>query len=164
MAPQRALIVGHYSTIGDVECLEAVKAWCAAAALPYDVAPYSKSLQARIDGAIAPAAAVPARYSHMIIVCGPCYPELLERNGVKLERFAHCQKLGVNLTMTKPLSEWNPFDLLIERDSDRAAHVDLTFARKVEPGALVGRCLVRRQREYGDRQKLSLSVSQIDGL
>lgn len=164
MTLRRALIVGHFSTIGDVECLEAVQEWCAAADLVYDVAPYSKSLQARIAGAIAPEAATPARYSHVIIVCGPCYPELLERNGVPLDRFAHCQKIGVNLTLTKPLSVWNPFDLLIERDSDRAAHPDLTFARKVELKPVVGRCLVKRQREYGDRQKLELAVSQIDGL
>jgi hypothetical protein len=66
--------------------------------------------------------------------------------------------------MTRPLGEWNPFDQLIERDSDRTANMDLTFARKVETGAVVGRCLVKRQREYGDRQQLSHAVAQIDGL
>lgn len=162
MGPRRALIVGHFSTIGDVECLDAVKEWCADAGLACDVAPYSKSLQARIDGAIAPANAEPAHYSHLIIVCGPCYPELLTRNGIVWERFAHCHIIGVNLTLTRPLLEWNPFDVLIERDSDRAANADLTFARKVELRPVVGRCLVTRQREYGGRQKLELAVSHIN--
>ncbi|MBL8537396.1 MAG: hypothetical protein JNM59_08335 [Hyphomonadaceae bacterium] len=163
-SPARALIIGHFSTVGDIESLEAVKDWCASAGLPFDIAPYSKSLQARMDGAISPAQADPLRYSHVIVVCGPCYEDLLHRNGVRLEEYQHCHKIGVNLTMVAPLAEWNPFDVLVERDSDRATRADLTFTRPIERGSVVGRCVVKRQREYGARQRHNETLALIDDL
>jgi hypothetical protein len=38
-----------------------------------------------------------------------------------LERFRHCRLAGVKLSMLQPLDVWNPFELLIERDSSAAA-------------------------------------------
>lgn len=164
MRLRRALILGHFSTVGDVESLEVVKGWCNNAQLPYDVAPYSQSLQKRMSGAIAPGSADPSKYSHLLVVCGPCYRELLRKNGFEIERYEHCHKVGINLTMVAPLAEWNPFDLLLERDSDRNTRPDLTFAREIERGPVAGRCVVARQREYGDRQRHSLALSLIDDL
>lgn len=161
---RRALIVGHFSTVGDVECVEAVKTWCAGAGLPADVAPYSRSLQKQISSGLNPASADPSRYSHLLVVCGPCYPALFKKNHFRIERYAHCFKVGVNLTMVAPLNEWNPFDLLLERDSNRMTRPDLAFASKIETVPVVGRCIVARQREYGERQRHALSLSLIDDL
>lgn len=164
MQVRYALILGHFSTVGDVECLETVKHWCKRADLPYDIAPYSKSLQRIIVGAISPGCADPRRYSHLLVVCGPCYPELLRKNGVEIERYAHCHRVGINLTMVAPLRDWNPFDLLLERDSDRTVRPDLAFLTRGHKVPVLGRCVVARQREYGNRQRHDLALALIDDL
>jgi hypothetical protein len=91
----------------------------------------------------------PARYSHLVFVCGPC------GNGEPLTtffaRFAHCWKAGLDLSMLQPVGEWNPFDLLLERDSDRAARPDVSVVCRQDPVPVVGVCLVHPQREYGAR-------------
>ena len=122
---------------------------------PMSAAPFQDS--------ISPDMAEPHSYTHLIVVCGPCWPGLLQNHNFDIDQYRHCKRIGINLTMVEPLSQWNPFDALIERDSDAAARPDLAFMVKTESIAVLGRCLIRNQEEYGIRQKhiKSLTVSTI---
>ena len=160
----RALILGHFSTVGDIESLEVVQAILTSEQIPYDVLPYKRELVPAIQDSITISALDPSRYSHLIVVCGPIWPELLERKGIRLDRFAHCTRIGVNLTMVRPLEEWNPFHLLIERDSDRAARPDLTFAAPAATVPVLGLCTIARQVEYGDRQRHPQAIALLKSI
>jgi hypothetical protein len=59
--------------------------------------------------------------------------------------------VGVNLSMLQNLQEWNPFDLLLERDSSEAVRPDLVFLTEQPPVPVVGLILVHPQNEYGAR-------------
>jgi hypothetical protein len=52
--------------------------------------------------------------------------------------------------MLEALETWNPFAVLIERDSSRAANPDITFASISPTVPLVGVVLVHAQTEYAD--------------
>jgi hypothetical protein len=92
----------------------------------------------------------PAAYAHLVFVCGPFRnigPAITEF----LERFAHCRRIGLDLSMIEPVEAWNPFDLLLERDSNRTARPDISFACGQPSVPVVGVCLVHRQKEYKAR-------------
>src|SRR6185312_6763782 len=93
----------------------------------------------------------PRDYSHLIFVCGPFGDNDVIRE--LLARFAHCHKTGLNLSMLAPLKEWNPFDFLIERDSDTAANPDVTFLSEEHKVPVVGLLLVHPQKEYKERAR-----------
>ena len=88
-------------------------------------------------------------YSQVVFVCGPC------GNGPPLNEFLRhfdgCRLIGVNLTMLEPLEQWNPFDLLLERDSSAGSNPDITFMSRCPTVPVVGVVLVDPQAEYGDR-------------
>ena len=154
----RALILGHFSTIGDIDSLAYVTELLREEGVGHDVLPFIEKLAPHIEGAIGRADLDPSAYTHLIVVCGPFWPELLARRGVDLERFAHCTRIGVNLTMVEPTKNWNPFHLLLERDSDRIVRPDLTFLQTSATAPVVGLCTIDRQREYGDRQRHAEAV------
>ena len=79
---------------------------------------------------------------------GPVWPEQLNKLGFDLNRFSHCRTVGINLTLVEPVSVWDPFDVLLERDSDRCTRADLTLLADTQRVPVVGRCLVHRQRSY----------------
>jgi hypothetical protein len=160
----RAIILGYFSTVGDLECLEVTRRWLGKAEIPCDVAPYSKRIRALIPGAVDPRAVDPGGYTHAIVVCGPCHPRLFVEQELDFSRFAHCTLIGLNLTMVEALESWNPFDVLLERDSNHASRPDLTFLEDTLAVPVVGRCLIDRQPEYGDRQRHDLAASAIAGL
>ena len=68
----------------------------------------------------------PVRYSEAIFVCGPV--EAARRLDYLIDQFGGSRWIGLNVTMLRPLETWNPFQLLIERDSPRIARPDLAFA------------------------------------
>ena len=160
----RALILGHFSTVGDIESLEYVEQVLGDEGIAYDVLPYKRDIATALDGSLTPGSLDPARYTHVIIICGPIWPGLLERRGISLDRFAHCTRIGVNLTMVLPVEEWNPFHVLIERDSDRTARPDLTFLQKTEIVPVVGLCTIARQKEYGSKQRHGEAIGLIRGI
>lgn len=149
----RALVIGHFSTVGDIESLEHVASALAVEEIAYDVLPYNPNFVAFIDGAKPLSAIDPSKYTHLVAVCGPFWPGLLTRRGLSLDRFAHCTRVGVNLTMILPVDEWNPFHVLLERDSTRMTRPDITFLRQTNQVPVAGLCTIARQREYGDRQR-----------
>lgn len=160
----RALILGHFSTIGDVDSLAYVTEILREEGIAYDVAPFIEKLASHIDGAISRAELNPSSYTHLIVVCGPFWPELLARRGFDLQRFAHCTRIGVNLTMVEPTAAWNPFHLLLERDSDRSVRPDLTFLRDSSRVPVAGLCTIASQREYGGRQRHAEAIGLMRGL
>ncbi|MCL6730307.1 polysaccharide pyruvyl transferase family protein [Sphingomonas hankyongi] len=160
----RALILGHFSTVGDIESLEYVEHVLGTEGIAYDVLPYKPEIARSLPGAISLKALDPAAYTHLIVVCGPIWPELLERKGIALERFAHCTRIGVNLTMVLPVEKWDPFHLLIERDSDRTARPDITFMQETKPVPVVGLCTIARQKEYGPRQRHREAIGLMKGI
>jgi hypothetical protein len=143
----RALVCGWFSfeemgaTAGDLLSRDLVCEWLGDSGMPFDVA-----LAAPFPGGVRWDTVEPASYSHLIFACGPF------GNGWPitelLPRFAHCRTIGVNLTMLQPLDEWNPFDLLIERDSSRTARPDLSFLSTAPLVPVVGVVLVHAQLEY----------------
>jgi peptidoglycan/xylan/chitin deacetylase (PgdA/CDA1 family)/SAM-dependent methyltransferase len=138
---RRALVAGWFScansdsTAGDHLVCDVVCEWLAEAGFTCDVAlarPFTGGVDIhRVD---------PSAYSHAVFVCGPFMPNEWEREFVT--RFASCTIVGVNLSLPVPLAEWNPFQVLIERDSDRLSRPDIAFAAN-EPGVpVIGVCLV----------------------
>lgn len=160
----RALVIGHFSTVGDIESLEYVQGVLNDRGLDYDILPYNPKFVPFIDRAVGLAAVDPDRYTHLIAVCGPFWPELLDRWRIPLDRFAHCTRIGVNLTMVGPPESWNPFHLLLERDSDRTSRPDITFLRAAGRVPVAGLCTIARQREYGERQRHGEAVGLLKGL
>lgn len=160
-AAPRALVTGYFSTVGDLECLRVVEERLRTTGLAYDVAPYSEKIGQAITGAKVLSKVDPEHYSHVIIVCGPCWEAQLTEFRITKKRFGHCTWVGVNLSMIDPISKWNPFDYLIERDSDRSSRPDLAFLAPVAPGPVVARCIARRQGEYGSRQDHASTIDTI---
>jgi len=147
---RRALVAGRFSfepmgaTAGDLMARDVACRWLGEAGLAYDVA----SAPVLGDG-LDWRSADPTAYSHLVFVCGPAdrrapLPELLER-------FAGCRMVGLDVSMDRPLEEWNPFHALVERDSSRTTRPDLAFAAPAVRVPAVGVVLVPHQREYGER-------------
>ncbi|MEO6437145.1 MAG: polysaccharide pyruvyl transferase family protein [Tepidisphaeraceae bacterium] len=145
----KALVAGWFSfqgmgaTAGDLMVRDVACDWLEEAGYAYDVAivpPFTHERGLDWRGA------APADYDCVLFVCGPI------GNGPPVNDFlAHfhdCPKIGLDLTMLQKLSDWNPFDLLLERDSDRAANPDLALACRAAKVPVVGVILAQPQKEY----------------
>lgn len=145
----KVLVAGWFSfeemgaTAGDLLARDLVCEWLEEAGRAYDVA-----VAPPFTGGVDWQAVEPTDYSELVFVCGPF------GNGWPitelLPRFAHCRLFGVDLTMLQPLDEWNPFDVLLERDSSRTARPDIAFLSKAPGVPVVGLVLVHHQKEYAD--------------
>jgi hypothetical protein len=125
----RALAAGlfsfptHGATAGDLIACEVVCGWLRDAGLPYDVAfaaPFSGGRDWRqVD---------PREYSHVVWICGPLGRDTAAFSRLR-RRFPPDGRLwiGVDLSMIEPVEVWNPFDTLLERDSNRTERGDLAF-------------------------------------
>lgn len=137
----KALVAGWFSfpdghaTAGDLITRDLICEWLDAASIPYKVA-----LAAHFAGGVDWRSVDPDAFTHVIFVCGPFGRDEYEQEF--LARFQHCRLIGMDLSMKIPLEEWNPFDLLIERDSSEGAHPDISFIAKKPPVPVVGVCLV----------------------
>jgi len=145
----KALVAGWFSfqgmgtTAGDLMVRDVVCDWLEAAGFTYDVAIASPFAHERgVDWR----GATPGDYACVVFVCGPL------GNGPPVTKFfthfRNCAKIGLDLTMLQKLGEWNPFALLIERDSDRAANPDLALASVAPKVPVVGVILAHPQKEY----------------
>jgi Polysaccharide pyruvyl transferase len=146
----KILVAGWFSfermgaTAGDLLARDLVCQWLGRAGHPYDVA-----LVAPFSGGVDWRLVDPKGYSHVIFVCGPFgngwpIPEFLAR-------FAGCHLVGINLSMIEPLEVWNPFDLLLERDSSASSRPDISFLSDQRRVPVVGVVEVHPQREYRER-------------
>jgi Polysaccharide pyruvyl transferase len=157
------LIAGWFSfegmgtTAGDLLASDVVQAWLTEASEPFDVA-----CAPTFRRGVRWEEVQPQRYDHVIFVCGPIGngPPVREF----LDRFAGCDLIGIDLTMLDPLEQWNPFDLLMERDSDKTSRPDLSFAAPDRRVPVVGVVLLHDQPEYGDRDLHELANAKIEFL
>jgi hypothetical protein len=157
------LVAGWFSfesmgtTAGDILARQVVTDWLRDAGIPFDVAavePFTGDVDWRT--------ADPDAYAHVVFVCGPF------GNGWPLsdflERFAGRRLVGINISLLEPLDVWDPFDLLVERDSSRTTRPDLVFLSSVPPRPVVGRVEVHPQEEYGTRSEHDRAKDLLDGL
>jgi hypothetical protein len=144
----KALVAGWFSfpemgaTAGDLLTRDVVCRWLTETGREFDVA-----LAAPFEGGVDWRTVDPRSFTDVVFVCGPFgngwpIPELLAR-------FAGCRLTGVNVSMLQPLSDWNPFDLLFERDSSATVRPDVSLLAEPKPVPVVGVVLVHPQREYG---------------
>jgi Polysaccharide pyruvyl transferase len=118
----KTLVMGWFSfekadaTAGDLIAKNVVCEWLESAGRTFEVA-----LAPPFAGGVSLASIDPATYSHVIFVCGPFFKTNL------LRRYEGSKLVGVNLSMVEPVEEWNPFDLLLERDSSQVSRPDITF-------------------------------------
>ena len=61
----RALLIGHFTTVGDVECLDIVRSWLDEGDISYDVAPFFEQVRRHLDGTVDLQSVEPAAYSHL---------------------------------------------------------------------------------------------------
>jgi Polysaccharide pyruvyl transferase len=149
----RALVIGHFSTVGDIEVLREVERQLVAASMPWDVAPLARGMCRFSTNWRDIHNVNPPDYTHLLVVCGPFWRPYYLRRRVDLDAFAHCTRIGVNLSMIEGLNAYNPFDRLIGRDNDSWARPDVSFLHETSRMPVAGLCLVKSQSEYGKRQK-----------
>jgi Polysaccharide pyruvyl transferase len=137
---RRALATGlfsfptHGATAGDLIACDVVCRWLSEAGLEYDVAfapPFSGGCDWReVD---------PRDYSHVVWICGPL-DKSTEAFSRLRRRFASENRrwIGVNLSMMEPVEAWNPFDVLLERDSNRNERADLAFGAECTRLPVIG--------------------------
>ena len=159
----RVLVMGAFSlekgraTAGDLMAREVVCDWLRAAGQEFDVAlelPFQHGVNWRkVD---------PKLYTDFLYVCGPFADYEVSREF--LDRFAHCRKIGINLSMMKRVDVWNPFDFLLERDSSAATIPDISLVCEQKKVPVVGLMLVHPQLEYGARAKHDIANQAIQRL
>ncbi len=146
----KILVAGWFSfegmgtTAGDLLSKDVVCDWLAQAGISFDVA-----MAPPFQGGINWQTANPDFYTHVIFVCGPF------GNGWPvtdfLEHYKSCKLIGLNLTMLQDIKEWNPFDILYERDSSEQANPDLSIAASPVKVPVVGLIKSHKQKEYRER-------------
>lgn len=159
----KTLVAGWFSfknmnvTAGDLMARDLTCEWLERAGHTYDVAN-----EPPFVGGVDWRSVEPNNYSHVVFVCGPF------GNGQPLteflERFAHSRLIGLDLSMLDPINEWNPFDVLLERDSSAASRPDITFLARQAKVPVVGIILVHPQNEYGSRAKHQVANDAIERL
>jgi hypothetical protein len=138
---RRVLVAGWFSfgdghaTAGDLLAGDLARRWVEQAGHSCDVA-VAPSFREGIDWR----SADPQQYSDVVFVCGPFGNGPLESEF--LQRFATCRVIGLNLSMMCPLQNWNPFHLLLERDSSRTVRPDIVFLTDQPHVPVVGVVLV----------------------
>ena len=151
----KVLVAGWFSwegagaTAGDVLSKDLVCEWLARAAISYDVA-----LAPPSEGGVNWRTVDPDSYSHVVFVCGPWEDGLWENQFVS--RFSRSRLIGLNLSMQKPLDVWNPFNVLIERDSSATTRPDITFLSNYPKVPLVGICLIEANPKFETEQPHAL--------
>ncbi len=146
----RTLVAGWFSfpemgaTAGDLIARDLTCEWLDHAGRSYDVA-----LVAPFEGGVDWREADAEGYDSVVFVCGPFGngPPLVEF----LERFSGCRLIGLNVSMLEPLEAWNPFDLLLERDSSERTRPDISLLSGPVTVPVVARVLVHPQKEYSGR-------------
>lgn len=146
----RALLAGYFSfdgkttTAGDLLACDVVDGWLTGAGIEHDVARAPK-----YGGGVDWEQADPRAYSHLVWVCGPVTRG--PRQSALRERFRGSRLVAVDVTLIDDLAPWNPYDEVVERDGPNVARPDISFLAQGRLAPVAGLCLVRGQREYGDR-------------
>jgi len=137
----KALVVGWFSyeasdfTAGDLLAHDVVRGWLEDLGIPSDVA-----LAPSYGGGVDLRDVAASDYGVVVFVCGPFMRNRWE--AAFFSQFAEAFVVGVNLSLPVPLEEWNPFDVLLERDSNRSSRPDITLLSLSKLVPVVGVCLV----------------------
>ncbi|MBE8991537.1 polysaccharide pyruvyl transferase family protein [Nostoc sp. LEGE 12450] len=159
----KILLAGWFSfekcnvTAGDLMARDIVCEWVEKAGYRYDVA-----LAPPFIGGVDWRLADPHIYSHVVFVCGP-FPYVKLSNEF-VEHFSSCRMIGVDLSMIEPIDNWNPFDVLLERDSSACTRPDITFLSHQAKVPVVGIILVHPQHEYKDKGRHEIAHEAINRL
>jgi len=161
----RILVAGWFSfedmgaTAGDIIARETICQWLNEAGVKWEVADCCKF---PFEGGVSWRQVNPNNYTDLLFVCGPF------GNGWPvtelLQHFSNCRLIGINLSLMESLAVWNPFSLLIERDSSRKNNPDLTFAGKPPVVPVAGVILSHKQKEYGARSLHGSANASIEKL
>lgn len=125
---------GH-ATAGDVLAARVVRQWLDDAGIVNELAAAPP-----FEGDVHWRSANPAKYEIVIFVCGPF--GVLRSEAEFFRHFANSRIVGVDLSVPDQPDRWNPFDLLIERDSPTTGRPELVFASRNDKVPVVGVCLV----------------------
>ncbi|SDZ34748.1 Polysaccharide pyruvyl transferase [Amycolatopsis xylanica] len=133
------------ATAGDVLSMRRVSEALTAAGVEHDLA-WSPVFA---PGALSIEDADPARYSHVVFVCGPVHgASLLALH----ERYARCRRIAVGVSV---LDVADPavrgFHRVLARDGVGGARQDLSAVSTVDLVPVIGVVLAPGQREYGGR-------------
>jgi hypothetical protein len=161
----RVLVAGWFSwpaaaaTAGDLMARDVACGWLERAGREYDVAnasPFGSGVDWReVD---------PADYADLVFVCGPVGPAYSALEQL-LRRFPDSRHIGLDLTMIAPVSEWNPFDVLFERDSDRGASPDLALVAAAPRLPVIGVVLVEPYApEFPERDRQEAARGAVEAL
>lgn len=159
----KVLLTGWFSfeqmgaSAGDLIARDVAAGWLEEAGAEYDLAHAPP-----FEGGVRWDEVDPKAYSHLVFVCGPFGngPPITEF----LPRFSHCRLIGLNLSMLESLEVWNPFALLLERDSSRTARPDVSLLSSRPLVPVVGLVLIDAQPEYGGRDLKSEANTAFDRL
>ncbi len=147
MSVKKTLVAGWFSfdemgaSAGDLMARDLACEWLECAGHRVQIA-----LAPPFEGGIDWRDADPGEFSNVVFVCGPF------GNGPPVDefmaRFQGVTMSGLDLSMLQPLEEWNPFRLLLERDSNRTSRPDIAFLSRQDHVPLVGAVLIDDQPEY----------------
>jgi len=161
----RVLVAGWFSfedmgaTAGDIIARDIACQWLSEAGVEWEVADCSKF---PYEGGVDWRQVNPGNYTDLLFVCGPF------GNGWPiteiLQHFSNCRLIGINLSLMESLAVWNPFSLLIERDSSRKNNPDITFAGPPPRVPVVGIIRSHKQKEYGIRSLHDVANAAIEEL
>lgn len=141
----RILVTGWFSfehgeaTVGDLRAAEVACGWLDDAGLPYELA-----TSPAFGHGVTWWEVDPGDYTHLLFVCGPAHGDQLD---ALLDHFSTCRRVAVDVSLTP--GHRPDFDVVLERDSLRAARPDLAIASAREPLPLVGVVRAHDQPEYG---------------
>jgi hypothetical protein len=125
---------GH-ATAGDLLAAEVVRGWLDEAGVSHVTA----AVQA-LGGDVELCDTNPDDHEVVVFVCGPFENKRYEAE--LFQRFGASRLIGINLTLAQSPDSWNPFDVLLERDSPTTGCPDLVFSAAAKPVPVVGVCLV----------------------
>lgn len=164
MESKKALIVGHFSTFGDLECLHIVEERLKAYAIKWEIFAFEKDVRKFNENWIADFnKVIPDQYNYFILCCGPYSEEMLLRKGIKLSDFRHCQRISFNTSMINEINKWSPFQCLIERDSNQNVRVESAILYdKFKSNDYITTCFVDNQSEHNSNQYHSYIKSTVE--
>ena len=160
----RVLVAGWFSwkdahaTAGDTLARDVACEWLARAGIEHDVA-NAPQFGPGVDWR----SVDPELYSDVVFVCGPVGPATPIMS--LLQRFSRSRMIGLDVTMLEDLDVWNPFHVLLERDSALTARPDLAFLSDETSVPVVGVVLVEPyEPEYPDRDRQTDARQAVDEL
>ncbi|MBW4611989.1 MAG: polysaccharide pyruvyl transferase family protein [Desmonostoc vinosum HA7617-LM4] len=159
----RIIVAGWFSfegcnvTAGDLMARDVACRWLQDVGHDYDIA-----LAFPFVGGVNWRSVDPNTYSHVVFVCGP-FP-YMKLSYEFVQHFRGCRLIGLDLSMFEPLDVWNPFDVILERDSPACSRPDISLLSGQAKVPVVGIILVEPQHEYKNKDKYRVANAAVERL